>query len=73
MVSKKSFVVAVGGDNPHLKGLPMIQQFKYIFDFMGMDFGGYILGEGNKPEDVLQDKTALFAASQLHHKLINAD
>ncbi|MEH7309097.1 flavodoxin family protein [Neobacillus drentensis] len=73
MASKKAFVIAVGGDHPYLKGLPMIQQFKYILDFMGMDFGGYVLGEGNQPEDVLQDKAALFAASQLHNKLINAE
>ncbi|MFO1441858.1 flavodoxin family protein [Bacillus sp. Bva_UNVM-123] len=69
MASKKAFVVAVGGDDPQIKGLPMIQQFNYIFDFVGMNFGGYILGEGNKPGDVLQDQTALFAASQLHNQL----
>lgn len=69
MASKKAFVVAVGGDDPYIKGLPMIQQFNYIFDFVGMDFGGYILGEGNKPGDVLQDQTALFAASQLQNQL----
>ncbi|NRD77120.1 flavodoxin family protein [Bacillus sp. BRMEA1] len=69
MASKKAFVIAVGGDDPAMKGLPMIQQFKYIFDFMGIEFGGYILGEGNKPGDVLQDQEALFAASQLNLKL----
>lgn len=67
--AKKAYVIAVGGDNPSIKGLPMIQQFKYIFDFMGIDFGGYILGEGSKPEDVLQDKKALFAAAQLQNIL----
>ncbi|MDQ0200784.1 flavodoxin family protein [Neobacillus ginsengisoli] len=69
MASKKAFVIAVGGDNPTIKGLPMIQQFQHIFDFMGIEFGGYILGKGNKPEDVLQDKEALFAASQLNLQL----
>jgi multimeric flavodoxin WrbA len=69
MASKRAFVIAVGGDDPSIKGLPMIQQFKYIFDFIGMDFGGYILGKGNKPGDVLQDQEALFAASQIHNHL----
>ncbi|MBU8880163.1 flavodoxin family protein [Bacillus sp. FJAT-29790] len=69
MASKKAFVIAVGGDDPSIKGLPMIQQFKHIFDFVGMEFGGYILGKGNKPEDVIQDKDALFAASQIRNHL----
>ncbi|MCM2535794.1 flavodoxin family protein [Neobacillus pocheonensis] len=69
MASKKAFVIAVGGDDPTIKGLPMIQQFKHIFDFMGTDFEGYILGKGNKPEDIFQDKEALFAASQLNNNL----
>ncbi|MEH7331890.1 flavodoxin family protein [Neobacillus drentensis] len=69
--SKKAYVIAVGGDNPYIKGLPMIQQFKYIFDFMGIEFGGYILGKGSQPGDVLQDKEAFFAASQLNNGLKN--
>ncbi|WP_312097644.1 flavodoxin family protein [Niallia sp.] len=70
MAAKKAYVIAVGGDNPHVKGLPMIQQFQHIVDFMGIDFGGYILGVGNKPGDILQDKKALFAATQLKNELI---
>ncbi|MFD4818179.1 flavodoxin family protein [Peribacillus butanolivorans] len=69
MASKKAFVIAVGGDDPHIKGLPMIQQFNYIFDFIGIEFAGYILGNGNKPEEVIQDKDALFAATQIRNKL----
>lgn len=69
MAAKKAFVIAVGGDLPNLKGLAMVQQFKHIFDFMGMEFGGYILGTGNKPGDILLDKEALFSAAQLHEKL----
>lgn len=69
MASKKAYVIAVGGDNPYLKGMPMIQQFKYICDFMGMEFAGYIIGQGSKPGDILQDKKALFAAEQLQQQL----
>ncbi|WP_144549603.1 flavodoxin family protein [Bacillus sp. X1(2014)] len=69
MASKKAFVIAVGGDDPYIKGLPMIQQFNYIFDFMGIEFAGYIIGNGNKPEEIFQDKGALFAATQFRNKL----
>jgi multimeric flavodoxin WrbA len=65
MIDKKAYVIAVGGDTPKLKGLPLIQQFHYIFSFIGTQFEGYILGKGNKPGDILQDKEALFAADQM--------
>jgi hypothetical protein len=68
MASKTAYVLAVGGDDPYVKGLPMIQQFHYTFDFMKMTFGGYIIGEGNKPGDILKDKHALHAASLLNQK-----
>ncbi|MEH7108367.1 flavodoxin family protein [Bacillus sp. JJ1764] len=69
MATKKAYVIAVGGDQPRIKGLPMIQQFKHIFDFMGIEFAGYILGEGNKPEDILADETALSIAAQFNKQL----
>jgi multimeric flavodoxin WrbA len=65
MIAKKAYVIAVGGDSPKLKALPLIQQFQYIFSFIGAQFEGYILGKGNKPGDILQDKEALFAADQM--------
>jgi multimeric flavodoxin WrbA len=65
MSAKQAYVIAVGGDNPYLKGLPLIQQFQYIFDFMGITFKGYVLGKGNKPGDIYQDKQAIFAAEQM--------
>src|SRR5690606_232137 len=70
MASKKAYVVAVGGDDPYIKGLPMIQQFQYIFDFIGMEFAGYIIGDGNKPGGILQDKAAFFKATQLRDELL---
>jgi multimeric flavodoxin WrbA len=68
MSSKQAYVIAVGGDDPYLKGLPLIQQFQYIFDFMGISFKGYVLGKGNKPGDIYQDKQAIFASEQLLKK-----
>ncbi|KAF1678019.1 flavodoxin family protein [Bacillus sp. SKDU12] len=65
MTKKQAYVIAVGGDKPKTKGLPLIQQFELIFDFMGMSFKGYVLGEGNRPGDILHDTQALYAASSL--------
>nr|WP_268476320.1 beta-L-arabinofuranosidase domain-containing protein [Bacillus atrophaeus] len=64
-VIQNGYVITVGGDEPTRKGLPLIQQFEYIFDFIGISFGGYVLGEGNRPGDILHDQHALSAASQL--------
>lgn len=70
MAQKKAYVVAVGGDNPYMKGLPLIQQFQYIFDFIGeVQFEGYIIGEANQPGAIYQDQRALFAAKQLRDTL----
>lgn len=69
MSSKKAYVIAVGGDEPYIKGLPMIQQFQYIFDFIGTKFEAYIVGQGNKPGDILQDLKVLSAANLLKNEL----
>lgn len=67
--SKKAYVVAVGGDNPYLKGLPLIQQFNYIFEFMSISFGGYVLGKASRPGDITNDKAAIAAAVHLNKKI----
>ncbi|QQK80208.1 flavodoxin family protein [Salicibibacter cibi] len=69
MSSKKTFVIGVGGDEPFVKGLPMIQQFKYIFDFIGASFEGYILGKGNKPGEIYHDEAAFELASLMQKRL----
>jgi len=69
MARKVAYVAAVGDDEPYMKGLPLIQSFKYIFDFMGMGFGGYIIGKANRPDEIMQDKKALFAAAELNEQL----
>lgn len=71
MSSKKAYVIAVGGDQPFLKGLPLIQQFQYIFNFIGISFDGYILGKGNKPGEIYQDKEALELAELMHKRFIS--
>ncbi len=66
---KQAYVIMTGGDQPRLKGLPLVQQFKYIFDFVSLPFAGYIIGEANKPGDILTDSRALFEARQLNEVL----
>ena len=65
----QTIVVVVGGDEPRIKGLPLIQQFQYIFDFLNMTFSSYIIGEANQPEDILKDSHALSQAAWLNEKL----
>jgi multimeric flavodoxin WrbA len=69
MSEKEAIVVITGGDNPHVKGLPLIQQFHWIFEFMGMHFIDYVIGQGNQPKDVLNDFNALAKAEQINHSL----
>lgn len=71
MAQKRAYVIAVGGDDPYMKGLPMIQQFQHIFGFVGTTFEGYIIGEGNRPGDITQDLQALSGAEHLREKLNN--
>lgn len=65
MKNKKVYVIAVGGDRPHIKGLPLIQQMNYICQFYDMTFAGYVIGKASKPGEIKQDKKALRAAASL--------
>ncbi|OAB33966.1 flavodoxin family protein [Paenibacillus glacialis] len=73
MSAKRAYVIAVGDDEPQLKGLPLIQQFQYIFDFTRTQFDGYIIGEGNKPGSILEDTTALSSVDELRKRIILND
>ncbi|WP_169081427.1 flavodoxin family protein [Paenibacillus sp. PL91] len=66
--AKTAYVIGIGDDEPHLKGLPLVQQFQYIFGYTGTNFAGYILGKGNKPGDILQDAVSLAAVEQIREK-----
>lgn len=62
---KKVYLIAVGGDQPHIKGLPLIQQMNYICQFYDMPFAGYVIGKASKPGEIKHDKKALQAAALL--------
>lgn len=65
----RTIVVVVGGDEPRIKGLPLIQQFQYTLEFLNMPFSSYIIGEANQPGDILKDSSALSQAAWLNQKL----
>ncbi|MEI5906279.1 flavodoxin family protein [Bacillus spongiae] len=69
MSKKKAYLVITGGGNPKIVGLPLVQQFKYIFDFVNMEFVDYIIGEGNAPGDILRDESSLKKALYLNESL----
>ncbi|WP_226580344.1 flavodoxin family protein [Halobacillus litoralis] len=56
---KKAYVITAGGSNPYITGLPMIQQFGHIFDFVGMSFIDYVIGHAVKPGEIKEDPLAL--------------
>ncbi|KAB2328911.1 flavodoxin family protein [Bacillus mesophilum] len=62
----QAIAVIVGGDDPRIKGIPLIQQFQYTFEFLNMPFPAYIIGEANKPGEILKDSRALTEASWLN-------
>lgn len=70
MREKQAYVIAVGGDKPRFEALPMIQQLKHIFDYVGMEFAAYVIGKGNRPGEVLEDQRALADAAWLRQELL---
>ncbi|UHA75868.1 flavodoxin family protein [Paenibacillus sp. 481] len=66
MKGKKAYVVIVGGPQAKMNGLALVQQFRHIFDFMGMQFEGWIIGRGSKPGDILEDTQTLAEARALN-------
>lgn len=69
LAGKEAFLVVTGSDDARRKALPLVQQFGYICDFMGMKYAGYLIGQGNKPGEVLQDARALAGAAWLNQEL----
>ncbi|SHE77777.1 Multimeric flavodoxin WrbA [Seinonella peptonophila] len=59
MEGKRCFLLIVGGNQVHLKALPLVQQFQLIFEFMKIDFKGYLIGQGSKPGEVKLDHRGL--------------
>jgi multimeric flavodoxin WrbA len=69
MKKKTAYVVIVGGDNPRLKALPLVQQFQFVFGFFPMAFGGYVIGHAGQPGDIDKDERARFDTTKLNAEL----
>jgi hypothetical protein len=69
MPKKVAYAVITGGDTARIQGLPLVQQFQYICDFVGMPFKGYLIGRGGRPGDVLLDQRALAEAATMNEQL----
>lgn len=69
MRKKQAYVICCGGDNPKIKALPLIQQFNYIFDFVDLAFGGYVIGQAGKPGEIENDRQAIQYAIELNEHL----
>lgn len=52
------------GDEPHL-AQPLVDSLRFSADYMGMRWGGAVLGDGSRPGDVLNDTAAMAAAAGL--------
>lgn len=72
MKGKKMYVLAVGGDDPKVKALPLIMQFKHTFDFVGASFEDYVIGKANRPGDILSDSDSVNKAKALNTRLQNS-
>ncbi len=66
---KEGYAVIVGGDQVRRKAIPLVEQFGLIFDFLGMKYGGYLIGQGGKPGDIMADSRALQDAAALNQSL----
>ncbi|MCD2255395.1 flavodoxin family protein [Agrilactobacillus fermenti] len=70
--NKIVYLLLVGGDNPHVKGLPTIQQFEYICQFWNWRFTDYVIGTANRPLDIAHDQLAINKLDFLNHKFLEA-
>ena len=67
---KKAYVIVTGSSpDPKIAGLPLVQQFGYLFDYMAMDFEDYVIGYGNKPGEIMDDPYALAKADLWNREL----
>ncbi|WP_429971524.1 flavodoxin family protein [Fructilactobacillus sp. Tb1] len=71
MKDKKIILVLVGGDNPRIKALPIINQMQYICDFLNMNFFDYVIGFGNHFGDIKKDKEAIEKGNCINYRLVN--
>lgn len=73
MSQKKYLILIMGGDNPHTKAQPLVNQFKLIFEFMNITNYRFLIGEGNKPFDILNDSQFIEELANINLALKKGD
>jgi multimeric flavodoxin WrbA len=66
MAGKAMYVLCAtsSGEEPQL-AQPLVDSLRFSADYMGMRWGGAVLGDGSRPGDVLKDEPAMAAAARL--------
>jgi len=62
MAGKKLWAVCVQSDDDPRRADLLLNTLRYSAEYMKMDWGGELLGNGSKPGDVLNDRGAVQAA-----------
>ena len=65
MAAKKLWGVCALSDEDFSRADPLIGTLKLTAEYLGMEFGGVLLGFGNKPGEILNDAAALERAAGL--------
>lgn len=60
-------------DNRHSKAQPLVNQFKLIFEFMNITNYRFLIGEGNKPFDILNDSQFIEELANINLALKKGD
>lgn len=69
MRTKLLALFLVGGDNPRVQGRIIVQQFRYIANFSGINFAGYVIGRADRPGSIEADQDAVAQADHLNRQL----
>jgi multimeric flavodoxin WrbA len=65
MAGKTMWAITMLSDTDKAQADPLLGSLQWTAKYLGMRWGGSLLGYGNKPGDVLADQTALTNAEQL--------
>ena len=68
MKGKKLWGVSVCSDEQLLGVQPLIETLRLSADYMAMNWGGVLLGYGNRPGDILNDPPSLERAEKFFAK-----
>jgi multimeric flavodoxin WrbA len=65
MAGKRIWTVTIVSDRRSASAEPLLGCLRLTADYMGMEWGGALIGNANKPADILEDADALRQAKRL--------